>query len=163
MPNVKNIITAHNKKILNPQVDATPCTCRKYECPVNGECEKSGIIYQCTVKETISGRTECYVGLSERSLKDRLTKHRKSFRDRGYHRNSLSKHVWSLKDKNIEHQISWKILEQAKPYSPSSKVCSLCTKEVFYILFKRDMATLNKRNEFFGHCLHKRKYFLEYQ
>ena len=82
MPNVKNIITAHNKKILNPQVDATPCTCRKYECPVNGECEKSGIIYQCTVKVTNSGKTECYVGLSERSLKDRLTKEFQGYKRR---------------------------------------------------------------------------------
>ena len=60
--------------------------CTRYVCPVNGECEKKAIIYQYTVKETLSQNSETYVGLSERSFKDRITKHRKSFRDRYYHR-----------------------------------------------------------------------------
>ena len=77
---MKHIISAHNKKVLKPKQDDIPCKCTKFECPVNGECEKSGVIYQCTVKETASGKSENYIGLTERSFKDRLTKHRKSFR-----------------------------------------------------------------------------------
>ena len=33
---------------------------------------------------------------------------------------------WKLKDKNIEHTISWKILAKAKPYSTANKHCKLC-------------------------------------
>ena len=33
----------------------------------------------------------------------------------------LSKHVWNLKDNNINFRITWKILKQATAYNPSSK------------------------------------------
>ena len=82
MPSVGKIIDSHNKKIISPH-DITPaCKCRDQNCPVNGECEESGIIYQCVVKETASGNVQSYVGLTERSFKDRHTKHKKRFRTR---------------------------------------------------------------------------------
>ena len=146
-----------------PTPDIPPCVCTAYECPVNGTCEKKNIIYQCTVTETGTGQSESYIGLTGNSFKDRITKHRKSFRDRSYHKNTLSKHVWKLRDENKEFQIAWKIVDQAKPYSPASKVCNLCVREVYYILYKKNLASLNKRDEFFGYCLHKSKYFIENQ
>ena len=163
MPSVGKIIDSHNKKIISPP-DITPaCKCRDQNYPVNGECEKSGIIYQCVVKETASGNVQSYVGLTERSFKDHHTKHKKSFRTRGYHRSSLSTHIWSLKDQNIDFETSWEIIDKAKPYSPSTKICNLCIREVYHIMYHKDKASLNKRSEFFGYCLHKRKYFMESQ
>ena len=52
------------------------------------------------------------------------------------HRNSteLSKHIWTLKDNNIEHFISWRILSSHSPYNSSSKRCNLCLKEKFLII-----------------------------
>ena len=127
-------------------------------------CESKEIIYQCEFKEAISGEKQSYVGLTENSFKDRLTKHRKSFRDEGYHKNSLSKHIWKLKRSGKEFEISWKIISRAKPYSPSSKTCELCLREIYYIMYyNKSKATLNKRHEFFGHCLHKSKYLLSNQ
>ena len=146
---------------MNPEKPPENCKCRDQDCPVNGECERRGVIYQCSVKETNSGKVETYVGLTENSFKDRITKHRKSIRDRNYHKNSLSNHIWNLKDQNIDHEISWKILEPAQPYSPASKICNLCVREIYFILYHRKMASLNKRKEFFRYCLHKGKYFIE--
>ena len=161
MPNIGKHISSHNKKILQPPPELPRCTCRKYACPVNGECEKTGVIYQCTVTERVSGKSENYVGLTEKSFKDRITKHRSSFRNRNYQKNTLSKHIWGLKDQNLEFDISWKILDQAKPYSPATKVCNLCLRESYFIIYHKKKATLNKRKEFFGYCLHKSKYYLE--
>ena len=111
----------------------------------------------------MSGKEESYVGLTERTFKDRLTKHRSSFNNQGYHKNSLSNHIWDLKRKQINFELSWRLLAKAKPYSPSTKVCNLCIKEIVYIMYRKDLASLNKKNEFFGFCLHRAKYLLENQ
>ena len=163
MPSFGKILDSHNKKILSTHQATTPCTCRGNVCPIDGKCEEKGVIYQCPVKELVSGSMQTYVGLTERSFKDRYTKHKKSFRTRGYQRSTLSTHVWYLKDRDIDFEMSWKIIDKAKPYSPSTKICNLCIREVFFIMYHKDKATLNKRSEFFGHCLHKRKYFIENQ
>ena len=52
MPNVKNVIDAHNKSQLRePTTEPTKsCNCRdKPNCPLNGQCRSKGIIYQATV------------------------------------------------------------------------------------------------------------------
>ena len=57
MPNVKQIIDGHNKAILKTAETAQPqksegntCSCRKKEdCPLNGECLVSEVVYQATV------------------------------------------------------------------------------------------------------------------
>ena len=92
-----------------------------------------------------------------------MTKWRTAFRHQGYHSNSLSSHIWDLKRRNVNFELKWRIVAKSKPYSPSSKVCELCTSEINYIMFKRNMATLNSRSEFFGFCLHKGKYLLRNQ
>ena len=165
MPNVASIISGHNKKVINTEEGngPPPCTCTLYDCEVEGKCEQTGVIYQCKVTETTRGTSETYIGLTANSFKDRLTKHRRSFRVEGYHRNSLSTHIWDLKRRQINFEISWRIVAKARPYSPSAKYCKLCIKEIYYILFERENSSLNKRQEFFGYCLHKSKFLLENQ
>ena len=164
MGNIGKVISGQNKKKIEGENEPPPCNCTLYDCPVEGQCQSKGVIYQCMVKEIASGKTESYVGLTENSFKDRLTKHRKSFRDQNYHRNSLSKYVWYLKKNRKDFDISWKIISRAKPYSPTSKTCELCLREIYFIMyFNKSKATLNKRHEFFGHCLHKSKYLLSSQ
>ena len=157
MPNIGKVISSHNQKVLNPPDDTPPCVCRA-ECQVEKECEKKSVIYKCRVKELQSGQEETYVGLTANSFKSRLTKHNKSFRDRNYNPTSLSKHIWKLRDANKQFQISWQIIDQAKPFNPASKMCNLCLREKYFIIYKKKKATLNKKNEFFGYCLHKNKY-----
>ena len=47
-------------------------------------------------------------------------------------------------------------------YTNLTKRCNLCNTEEFYILYKPDMATLNKRNELVSTCRHKRKFLLKF-
>ena len=118
MNNTKQIIDNHNKRILNSpkhrdkstdnSVDNKSCNCRqKNTCPLNGNCLQSSVIYQATVKRNDNNTSETYIGLTENAFKTRYRNHTASFRHTK-HRNSteLSKHVWSLKDNNIDYSIS---------------------------------------------------------
>ena len=148
MNNTKQIIDNHNKHILtaSTQIDNTAtaaaasidnnktCNCRqKNTCPLDGNCLQSSVIYQqATVTRKDNNTTETYIGLTENNFKTRYRNHTASFRH-AKHRNSteLSKHIWTLKDRNIEHFISWRILSSHSPYNSSSKICNLCLKEKF--------------------------------
>ena len=121
MPSNGKIISGHNKKILQGVEPTPPCNCTVYDCVVDGKCQEKAVIYPCKIKETQGENVESYVGLTERTFKDRLTKHRTSINREGYHRNSFSKHIWDLKRKQKNFELSWRILAKARPYSPATK------------------------------------------
>ena len=162
-PNIGQIISSHNRKLLqklSPKVEE-PCTCRAQSCPVEGKCKQEETIYQATVthKNPSTGNQEThkYVGLAATSFYKRHQNHKTSFKDKNHRTKSeLSKHIWDLKDQNIIYELSWKIIDRAKKFSPVSKVCSLCTLERFYLICRSDLHTLNKNKEFGDECLHKR-------
>ena len=94
-------------------------------------------------------------------FKTRYRNHSASFRH-AKHRNSteLSKHIWTLKDRDIDHSISWRIISSSSPYNSSSKRCNLCLKEKFLIICRPDLSSLNKRNELASSCRHRKKALL---
>ena len=64
MPNMKSVISSHNKYVLSnfnsPTQQPDTCNCRKKpDCPLEGKCLQSNVIYQATVTATT---TETYVG-----------------------------------------------------------------------------------------------------
>ena len=73
----------------------------------------------------------------------------------------LSQHIWKLKRQKIDYDITWKILDRAKPFSPVSEICNLCTSEKYHIIFKPELATINKKEELNSYCLHKFPVLLE--
>ena len=164
MPNLENIIAKHNAKIANPRSEEEErlCNCRrKNECPLEGKCLSSNVIYQATVT-TESGTKDNYVGLTSNTFKQRLAQHRSSFKNKAKkNETTLSQHIWSLKDQNIPHKIEWRIISKAKPFSPITGKCYLCTKEKSYIIFKPKMCSLNTRNELATHCRHKNRMLLD--
>ena len=141
MANVKQIIDGRNKVILSKQKTTVEndkqCNCRKPEdCPVNGRCLNESVIYQATVKTDNGEPDQTYIGLTANAFKTRFTNHKSSFKNEKK-RNSteLSKHVWKLKEKNIKHHITWRIIKRAKAYDPASNRCNLCLREKFFIIF----------------------------
>ena len=72
----------------------------------------------------------------------------------------LCKHTWTLKDKTIEHIISWKIQAKAKPYNTGNKSCNLCLLEKNIIVRQPELCTLNKCNELVSSCHHRLKALL---
>ena len=98
------------------------CNCRKKpDCPLEGKCLQSNVIYQATV--TTATTTETYVGLAT-NFKERYRNHQSSFR-RSNRRNEteLSKCNWTLQDSKKPFQIKWKVLKKCKPNSNISKKC----------------------------------------
>ena len=158
-PNLAKAICGHNAKILkesgNP-VEERACSCRNgTNCPLGGQCLQKNLVYQATVIQD-GTPDQTYIGLSAPPFKDRLGNHKKSFNNDAYKKETtLSKYVWSLKRKNEQYDIKWRLLTTAKPFNPVTEICNLCTAEKFHLVFKSELATLNKRDEIKNHCRHK--------
>lgn len=168
MDNMAKIITSHNKKILN-EISATPegpCNCNdKPNCPLNGPCLASNIVYKAVVTSNDNKPDMTYYGTSKTPFKARWSNHKNSFHDRSKINNTeLSKYIWGLQDKNIEYSISWSIAKRTGGYNPVTKNCNLCIAEKLLICNFRDKNTLlNKRSEMVSKCRHQLDYLLSAQ
>ena len=170
-PNMSQIISGHNKKVLADSKPPVPeaeevrhCSCPKATreagtCPLQGYCLDSNIVYQAEVVETRTDgvkKKETYVGCAATDWKSRKGNHEKSFKHQRYmHETVLSSHIWALKARGSTFSIAWRILDRGAPYNPGTKACMLCCKERFFIIRRPDLATLNSRQEVGNHCLHK--------
>ena len=136
LPNVENIISKHNKKILNPVFQDVQCKCQPEECPVGGKCETAGIVYKATIL-TEQNEIFKYIGLSEKKFKDRKSQHESSFRSRNpNNKTNLSVKIWELEDNNINFELKWEIVQNAKPYHSGHDDCQLCLSEIYIIIFQ---------------------------
>ena len=133
------------------------CSCSKKDkpnCPLGGNCFVPGIVYQAIVEDS-TGDKKSYIGLSKNDLKERLGIHKQSFKKRDVNQTCLSSHIWSLKDQGLAYNVTYRLVEKAKPFTPVNGKCQLCLTEKFYIMYRPDLAQLNKREEIFNHCRHK--------
>ena len=73
----------------------------------------------------------------------------------------LSKFIWTLKDRNIDHTLTWNIIARAKAYSRGSKFCNLCITETFFIMCKQMPGSLNKKSELISTCRHVNKHLIK--
>ena len=161
MPNVKSIISQHNKKVLAGDQNEIPtCECSLPVCPVEGKCSVKGVVYQATV--TYDGdKTDTYTGLTERKFIERHKEHLTNFETRNKKNSTkLSRKIWDLQDKNKVFEIKWQILQNSKPYNAGGKECRLCLEEIGIILFQPEKASLNSRTEIFNKCRHMNKFKL---
>ena len=107
-------------------------------------------------------KEEYYTGITINTAKKRITGHNGNINNKEQKGTTLSAHVWELKDKGIPYKLDWSLLATASGYNPSTKQCRLCLLECWYILFREEQATLNKRLEIFTtNCRHKARLTLE--
>ena len=180
MPNMLKRISVHNSRVSKAALaledvtlvsdDHVPdhCNCngRMGPCPLDGDCQKErSCIYSCKVTREDTGSVETYTGLASGTFKSRFYGHNRQMNNRATGTNGkgtkLSQHVWDLKDANIPFNTKWSILAKASSFNPITGKCRLCLKEVYYILFKPETASLNSRIEAFGYCQHKKQWALE--
>ena len=111
-------------------------------------------MYSAKVTETSSGQAETYTGLTKRPFKTRWKEHLRDF-EKSENRTStkLSGHIWDLKDKGLSYNLEWSLIDKAPPFNNSTKVCQLCLKEKYHIMYNRE-DKLNKRSEIFSRCRH---------
>ena len=167
MPNMEAIIKSHNAHVqkLSEQTDASTntrmCSCRnKNDCPLDGQCLKSSIVYKATVKKA-SGDVS-YLGISETPFKDRYYNHTKAFKNRVYETDTeLSKLIWELKDKKQDHRISWEIAASTSALRSGGGRCDLCTTEKLLIIMAAPGSIINKRDEIVSKCRHQNKFILK--
>ena len=85
--------------------------------------------------------------------------HTASFRRKSkMNKTELSKHIWTLNDNNKRFTIKWRV---CKPYNSISNKCNLCLFEKYVIICKRNLCSLNKRNELASSCPHRTRYLLK--
>ena len=139
------------------------CNCRKNTiCQMEGKCMNKNIIYQALVTQKGSEKVDTYIGLTSTTFKARLANHQQAFKNKNLQTScKLAQFIWSLKEKNIDYSIKWKLIARGAPYSITSNTCKLCTLEKYYILYKPTMATINKRSELVNNCRHKSKQLLD--
>ena len=159
MPNMSSLVSSHNTKLLSDDTHQAVqgCNCQggPANCPLTTpECGKDNVIYVSSI--TSPDGAEHYTGLTGGTFKKRWYKHTSDFRNIK-ERNStrLSSHIWNLKEQGKPFSIEWDIMDRAPTHNPISQKCRLCLKEIFYIMFRPESATLNHRNELFNTCRHR--------
>ena len=152
MPNIGSKINGDNKKILQPKPTGPQklCNCLvKEDCPLNGLCLTSSILYQATIKCSDSKyKQKRYKGICETTFKKRYANHKKSFNLINSKNDiTLSVEYWTLKQKQQAPRLTWEIKGQYKAYNPTLKKCNLCLNEKLAIKDDPDKNLLNKRLE----------------
>ena len=135
--------------------------------PLGGNCVHTDVVYGATVtildndNVPVDDETQKYVGGTEH-FKTRYNAHTRSFRIRDPKiQTSLSNYIWSLKDQDINHVVTWQILEKSRVFNPITMQCLICLSESVKIL-DPNLASINTRNEIYGFCRHRKKYLLKY-
>ena len=163
MPNMANIISKHNSKVLHPPppVPEIKCNCPpNADCPLENQCLQSCLVYNALVK-SVKGDFN-YIGICAGDFKARLNVHNTSFRHRDYPASTvLSNYIWTLKDEKIDYSISWSIKSLAFPYKCGTRRCDLCLSEKMMIARADPKTTLNKRSELVQKCRHRTKHTLK--
>ena len=81
------------------------------------------LIYKASVSTTTN---EYQYGSCENTFKKRYNNHNSSFRNKSHEKNTeLSKYVWELREKNINHFTNWNIAMKSQKYVCGSQKCHL--------------------------------------
>ena len=131
MPNMSSIVSSHNTKLLS-----------------------SG-----STQQQEEG-CNCENGPETCPLNPAWTQHESDFR-RKQKNTTLSAYICKLKEEGKQYTVKWDIMDRAPVFNPVTRKCRLCLKEIFYILFRPDSASLNKRGKLFNTCRHRKQKLLE--
>ena len=113
-PNMAQIISGKNQKLLGRKDNLKTCSCpkdKKPDCPLDQQCFSENIIYQATVSEP-NMETKTYIGQTSVTFKARLAVHKQTFNDQ--HKNgqtALSNYIHSRKNKGFEPKVTWKLID----------------------------------------------------
>ena len=156
-----NTLRPQQKGALPIKSSLPKCNCKggPVNCPFNGNCLQNDVVYEAEVITIQEARP--YIGATQ-DFKGRYTTHMSNTKLEKYENaTSLATYIWSLKRKNIEYRINWKILCKARSYCPESGKCNLCITEKSKILFYKGRNLINKRSEIMAKCRHRAKHKLE--
>ena len=118
-------------------------------------------MYTCTVTREDSDVVKTYCG-STQDFKQRWYGHNSAERHQKNSNTTLSRYLWQhkLNDPPLTYNLKWKIIDRGRQFNPVTKICRLCSKEKFHILYNKEASSLNHRTEIFQPCPHKKKFIL---
>ena len=163
MPNMRATILQHNNKLLRSNAPPAPsgCNCKKYACPLQGNCLAENIVYEANIQH--DNRTVKYYGSTSTSFKTRWRNHAASFRASNSNKandTALAAFVW---DNNLQEteggpppNITWRVVGQQKSVAPNG-ICRVCLLEKTTIMLNNGPNTLNVRSEIYKRCPHRDK------
>ena len=98
LPNLKSVISSHNKKIMNKQEPTSQekqCNCRnKSECPLDGNCQISNVVYKADVFVNNNENPEkIYIGFTCNKFKITYNSHMSSFQNTTANGTRLTKFI----------------------------------------------------------------------
>ena len=167
MPNMAAVIRQHNSAVRrvartvqeNPPQRKALQLPGQDRCPRNGVCQIHSIVYKATV---VAGEDQRdYTGLTAQTFKQRFYSHQQSFRDKKYQSSAaLSKHIWSLEEKDTNFEIKREVRKKATEYQNTTGRCNLCIAEKLAIIRADKKTSLNKRSELVSKCRHENRYYL---
>ena len=116
--NIASIISSHNKKALGSDVPGPlnngGCNCRKFICPMNGNCLENCVIYKAEV--SCNNSSKSYIGSTEPDFKSRWRNHKTSFEK------EKKKHPAALKNSHgTDPIVKWSILKRSVAYRCGGK------------------------------------------
>ena len=164
--NLKAYVDGHNRKLLQEKQKELnkKCNCRrKKECPLDGHCQISDLVYQADVKTEKEGKelTMTYFGQTCRKFKKRFYEHKMAFKNKkSKAATALSNYIHKLKDEGRRFTVKWSIKSRAPKFNSSSRKCRLCIREKCAIALHEPRHLLNSRNELCAKCIHLVKYEL---
>ena len=162
MSSMSSVIKQHNYRVLSTteNVDRL-CNCRNKEnCPLEGKCLQSCIIYKADV--ITNKDSHIYYGASAGEFKSRYNNHTNSFRHRHRKQDTEpSKHIWKAQEKDINFKVKWSVAAYALTCRCGSRRFDLCLTEKYVIARANHKNLLNKRTELISKCRHKNKYILK--
>ena len=163
---MSSLINKHNRKLLKQSNTATAkkCNCQGglKNCPVDGRCQESDIIYNADIK--VEGEEDkLYIGATATDFKKRYGNHKSSFKNETYkHSTMLSTYVWNIKENtNKQPQVKFNIKKNILSYRPEIEKCNLCIGEKKEILLADENKIINRNDEILTKCRHRNKYLLE--
>ena len=182
-PNLKNAINSHNKKVFgvfrktvlkksnfpkknqrkNKVNNSDNCNCEAQECPLDGDCLDSNMVYEASV--SVVGREnqspKKYIGLCKTTFKERFRSHVSSFNNIRFKKSTeLSEHIWGLKDRGLDWRVKWRKVCNENHYSTTTGLCNLCLREKVEISKLEPQNAINQRTELYKACLHKWRFKL---
>ena len=130
MSSISSVIKQHNNRVLSiiENVDRL-CNCRNKEnCPLDGKCLQTCIVYKADVMTNKD--SHIYYGAGDGEFKSRYNNHTNSFRYRHHEQDTeLSKHIWKIQDKGINFKVKWSVTVYASTHRCGSRRCELCLTE----------------------------------
>ena len=172
-PNIAKLISAHNQKVLNSNLETSDpgCNCSNGPCPVEGKCLTEGLVYRGTMTWKQDNFT--YTGSTGNSFKERYSGHKQDLRNENRPGTTLSNKFWQLKreDPSENPTITWKIINKCHKLRAGIPCCDVCLTEKTRLLLQHkgpspkppdNTIFLNKRTEIYAKCRHRRKFTLRH-